>query len=128
MDNETEPPFGREGSDAPYGLDLESIERDSVIKFLRGFGPGGQNRNKVETGVRLTHRPTGLSVSATDTKSQSQNRENALARLRNKLVDMNTFDAPRIATKTPKGAKRHRVERKRIQGQKKESRQNIIPD
>jgi len=128
MDNETEPFIGREESDVTYGLDLESIERDSVIQFLRGSGPGGQNRNKVETGVRLTHRPTGQSVSATDTKSQSQNRENALARLRKKLVDLNTYDAPRIPTKTPKGTKRHRVEQKRIRGQKKESRQNIIPD
>ena len=128
MDRETEPSIGREGSDAPYGLDFESIEHDSVIQFLRGSGPGGQNRNKVETGVRLTHRPTGQSVSATDTKSQSQNRENALARLRIKLVALNTYDAPRIPTKIPKGAKRHRIEQKRILGQKKELRQNIIPE
>ncbi len=128
IDKETGAPIGTKGSDAPYRLDSESIERDSTIQFRRGSGPGGQNRNKVETGVRLTHGPTGISVAATDTKSQSQNRENALERLRRRLVAMNTFEAPRIATKTPRRVKKQRVEQKRIQGQKKESRQNIAPD
>ena len=128
MDKETEASIGNEGSETPYGLDSESVERDSAIQFLRGSGPGGQNRNKVETGVRLTHGPTGVSVAATDTKSQSQNRENALERLRNKLVDMNTTEAPRVPTKTPASAKRQRVDQKRLLGKKKESRHSIDPE
>jgi len=128
MEEKTEAPMGTEGSKTRYGLDPESIERDSEIQFLRGSGPGGQNRNKVETGVRLTHRPTGISVTATDTKSQSQNRDNALERLRRRLIDMNTLEAPRIATRTPKRVKKQRVEQKRILGKKKESRQHISGD
>ncbi|MCH8063512.1 MAG: peptide chain release factor-like protein, partial [Chloroflexi bacterium] len=119
---------GTEGGETPYGLDPESIERDSAIQFLRGSGPGGQNRNKVETGVRMTHGPTGISVTATDTKSQSQNRDNALDRLRKKLIEINTPEVPRIATKTPRRVKKQRVEQKRTQGKKKESRQIISLD
>ena len=128
MEKETKARMGAKESKTPYGLDPGSIESDSVIQFLRGSGPGGQNRNKVETGVRMTHGPTGISVTATDTKSQSQNRDNALERLRIKLIALNTPEVPRIATKTPIRVKKQRVEQKRKQGKKKESRQNNSRD
>jgi peptide chain release factor 1 len=53
--------------------------------FSRGSGPGGQNRNKTETAVDLTHLPTGLVVHCESERSQGQNKLNALAMLRARL-------------------------------------------
>ena len=51
-------------------------------QFFIASGPGGQHRNKTETGVRLIHKPTGFTVTATERRSQLQNRGAALERLR----------------------------------------------
>jgi peptide chain release factor 1 len=59
---------------------------DLLIATTRGSGPGGQNRNKVETEVVVTHKPTGLQVRCGSERSQYQNRQLALARLSAKLA------------------------------------------
>lgn len=56
-------------------------DRDIVYETLRSSGPGGQNVNKVETAVRATHLPSGLSVLASDMRTQVQNRKLARERL-----------------------------------------------
>ena len=60
-------------------------ERDITYETMRSSGPGGQNVNKVETVVRATHHPTGISVLATDMRSQTRNKRLALERLILKL-------------------------------------------
>ena len=66
----------------------KASERDIAYDTLRASGPGGQNLNKVETAVRATHRPSGISVVASDLRSQSQNKKLAYERLMMKLSAM----------------------------------------
>ncbi len=52
------------------------------VRRQRRSGPGGQHRNKVETGVFLRHRPSGIEVTATEKRSQAENQRTAISRLR----------------------------------------------
>lgn len=67
---------------SPVYLDPEKLERACQMERLRRSGPGGQNRNKVETAVRFRHPATGLVGEATERRYQGENRKIALERLR----------------------------------------------
>lgn len=69
----------------PDAGDMHIPENEIEIMVARSGGPGGQNVNKRDTAVRMTHIPTGLSVHVTSERSQAQNREKALEMLRGKL-------------------------------------------
>ncbi|MDP7246941.1 MAG: peptide chain release factor-like protein, partial [Planctomycetota bacterium] len=64
-----------------WPTDRETLERESQVSFFRSGGPGGQHRNKVETAVRIVHPPSGVTVTATERRSQFENRELAWERL-----------------------------------------------
>ena len=69
-------------SRSPVYLEPEALERACQMERLRRSGPGGQNRNKVETAVRFRHPATGLVGEATERRYQGENRKIALERLR----------------------------------------------
>jgi ribosome-associated protein len=111
-----------------YPTDRASLERDCDMTFLFGTGPGGQNRNKVETGVRLVHRPTGLMVTATNRRSQHANREAAFERMAERLEELQREVAPRVPTAPNLGSKERRLESKRRVSAIKRSRSAPIDD
>ncbi|MFN0062953.1 MAG: peptide chain release factor-like protein [Myxococcaceae bacterium] len=92
-------------------------------EFFIASGPGGQHRNKTESGVRLTHAPTGISVSATERRSQAQNRGVALARLRETLAVLaRPPPKTRRPTRPTRGGREKRLAQKRRQGRLKQGR------
>jgi len=109
----------------PYSTDRDSLERDSDVTFFVAGGPGGQHRNKVATGVRLHHRPSGVVVSATERRSQSANREMAYARLAERLHALQATQAARIATRPGRAAREHRRSLKRQRSEVKQSRRSV---
>ncbi|MEM9587351.1 MAG: peptide chain release factor-like protein [Planctomycetota bacterium] len=73
---------------APHPATLPAVEltQQCDLRTQRRSGPGGQHRNKVSSGVFLTHRESGLVGEATERRSQTQNRDVALTRLRFRLA------------------------------------------
>ncbi len=71
----------------PEQTEIASDQEYRMEKFHCG-GKGGQNVNKVETGVRITHIPTGLVAQCTEERSQFRNKQRAMEMLQEKLADL----------------------------------------
>ena len=72
----------------PTEVQVEIRPEDLDIETMRSGGPGGQHQNKTESGVRITHTPTGIVVNCRDEKSQHKNKAKAMRVLRSRMYEM----------------------------------------
>lgn len=97
-------------------IDLSRID----VEFFRGSGPGGQHKNKTETGVRMVDRKTGITVSIQDERSQRQNYQKAEVELTRRLQEKADAEA---------ASKEQSIRVKSLEGQKSfthnEQRQSV---
>ncbi len=110
-------------------------DEDLTESFARSSGPGGQHVNKVSTAVTLTHIPSGLSVTVTDSRSQSMNRRIARERLSAKITEQRALRRQKTkaaAAKTrrrlaprSRSEKRKLVEGKRHRSEVKKGRSRV---
>ena len=85
--------------------EVEINPEDLKIDFFRSSGPGGQNVNKRETAVRITHMPTGIQAASQAERSQDRNRETAMSVIRSKLYELSL----RKQSEERKGIKQEKV-------------------
>lgn len=107
-------------------LKIASSDKDflaeCMVETFRASGPGGQNVNKRDTGVRIRHRPTGIVVTCQRERSQYRNKQIALEQLRRKLDALAQLDPPRIPTAISRGARVQRRSDKARLAEKKRMR------
>jgi len=104
---------------------IEIKESDIKIEFYRGSGPGGQHRNTTDSAVRIRHLSTGIVAQASENRSQFQNREVAMERLRVALERRERKVKKRISTRVPKRTKEARLTGKKITSEKKRLRTTL---
>lgn len=109
-----------------YPTDRASLERDCTVEFFIASGPGGQHRNKVETGVRLVHKPSNMMVTATERRSQYANREAAFTRMAARLEALQRPVTPRKATRPTAASRVRHAEQKRYNSARKRLRTRPI--
>ena len=95
----------------PAGLSIDDLLRGCSERHVRRSGPGGQHRNKVESGIILRHESSGVSAEASERRTQRENHGVAIGRLRRNLA-LKVRERP--AAGGPSDAWRSRVRDRRI--------------
>lgn len=104
---------------------LEEIARDCEVSAFRATGPGGQGVNTTDSAVRMTHLPTGITVTSRESRSQFRNRQLCLSKLR--AVFERKARPPKIRkqTRIPRRAKEARLKEKKLTSEKKAARRRV---
>ena len=100
---------------------IRTMSDKFIIERIKGSGPGGQHRNKRETGIRITDPATGLTATS-NLRSQAQNLKIAMKDLELKIAKKNQKKKKRIKTKVSRAAKTRRLETKKKHSQTKQGR------
>ncbi len=108
-----------------FSTDIEMLKEEVEVTFYKSRGPGGQRKNKRETAVRIYHPPSGITVIATEHRSQAKNKELAFERLQKKLKDLNKVKKPRKPTKIPMYVKEKILKEKKKQSERKKLRAKV---
>ena len=113
-------------TDEPEGVaipDLDELEKEVEFTAYQASGPGGQHRNRTFSAIRARHLPTGIVVTAADSRSQLRNRKIALERLRERLIEHFHEDPPRKPTRKGKSVRaRERRDRQKLSEKKRQRR------
>ena len=107
---------------------LEELKSQCDVETYRASGPGGQHRNKTESAVRMTHRPSGIVRVATEHRSQLRNRVLALERIWRALEARRRKPKPRVPTRPGKAAEQRRLAEKQMASEKKLARRRPASD
>lgn len=102
--------------------------RECEIDTFRASGPGGQHVNKTESGIRLTHLPTGIVVTCREERSQHRNKATCLRKLRQRVERLNHRPSARVPTRVPRSAKNRTLEEKARRSQVKRLRSKPSSD
>jgi len=100
-------------------------EEDITVSYYRASGAGGQKRDKTETAVRIHHLPTGIIVTASESRSRTINERRAMERLRERLAARNRKPRPRIRTRPGRAAKERRIQEKKHRSEIKKKRGKV---
>lgn len=111
-----------------FETDFETLKKQVIVETYRSRGPGGQRKNKTETAIRLRHIPSGITVVATEHRTQAQNRKLAFKRLRERISKWSQQRRPRIPTSIPKRALEKKKEEKTIRSVQKRLREKVTYD
>ena len=104
---------------------LDELVRDCEVRTFHARGPGGQCVNTADSAVRMTHRPSGVSVTSRESRSQFRNRQLCLRKLRAEFARREVAPKPRHATKPSRAAKERRLADKRRRSQTKARRMRV---
>ena len=99
--------------------DNDALLAECEVDTFAASTKGGQHANRAESGVRLVHPPSGLTVTCKSSRSQWRNKKLAVRELRRRLEEANKPKKKRIKTKPTRASKRRRLEAKRHRSEKK---------
>ena len=119
--------MANEKTEPDQGPDLGQLENDVEVSVYQASGPGGQHRNRTYSAVRLKHLPTGIVVTAADSRSQLRNRKIAFERLASRLAEHYHEDPPRRPTKKRSTVRRREQQERERESRKKQLRRPVDP-